>query len=76
MDNNNRKVNCHNCYLDSYEILSKTKKKGLYKKSDTTTYLCRLCNAMEVIVCVEGMASVRYKALRTEIVVDNKWKTN
>jgi hypothetical protein len=68
MDNNNRKVNCHNCYLDSYEILSKTK--------DTTTYLCRLCNAMEVIVLLEGMASVRYKALRTEIIVDNKWKTN
>ena len=68
MGDNDRKVTCHNCYLDSYEILSKTK--------DTTTYLCRLCNAMEVIVLLEGMASVRYKALRTEIVVDNKWKTN
>jgi len=73
MGNNNREVNCHNCKLDSYEVLNKTKKKGLYKRSDTTIYLCRLCNAMEVIICVEGMASVRYKSIRTEIDVNNKW---
>ena len=65
MGNNNRKVNCHNCFLDSYEVIVESK--------DTMTYLCRLCNAMEVVVCIEGMASVRYKSIRTKIDVDNKW---
>jgi hypothetical protein len=69
MGDNDRKVTqCHNCYLNSYEVLSKTK--------DTTTYLCRLCNSMEVIILLSGKACVRYKAIRTKIVVDNNWKTN
>jgi hypothetical protein len=64
MGDTNRKVNCHNCKLDSYEILNEIK--------GTTVYLCRLCKAMEVVDSLEGNTSICYKSYRTEIVIKTK----